>query len=451
MGFSKLTPRMLTAYWTHLVVAVCIALFLIHYSFIWRYGVNVPFWDEWETLNADNLAKDLSLQWLFAQHNEHRIVPTKLLVWLYYQINSWNVFSGLLINFLIYGSFLVLLVRFAKKNVPEIDSWIVCSFIFFLLSPINWENHIWSFQSPFLFWLLFYFASIHLLFAKAQDYRHLIGGVACSVMAIYSFSAGLASSAAALLMFSALKIVRAYDASSSLDHKRELIQLMTVVVLTATALALWFVGYEKPALALALPHTATFWSHFVNILSSGFGLQSTAFIPGLVCLLIVVVPIIGELWVKKLRVPPSSWAVYGAAFGVLAALAAIAIGRADFGVEQAKSSRYTLLGMTLIPLSVLAWAIFLSGRARLKSCVIASLWVFFFLSFLDNWTFDPYATASTQRIKGLRCIEDYYAYGGAADCPMLYPMPLADKLNQAKKMNVSFYRDIHERLLNKQH
>src|SRR5687767_6111155 len=131
IGISKV----LKAYVPKLVIAVCVALFLVHYSFIWRYGVNVPFWDEWDALNAPHLPNGLSLEWLFAQHNEHRIATTKLLIWVYYQINSWNIHVGLLINFLIYGSFLLLFVQFAKKNVPELKGWIVCAFIIFLLSP----------------------------------------------------------------------------------------------------------------------------------------------------------------------------------------------------------------------------------------------------------------------------------------------------------------------------
>jgi hypothetical protein len=53
-----------------------------------------------------------------------------------------------------------------------------------------------------------------------------------------------------------------------------------------------------------------------------------------------------------------------------------------------------------------------------------------------------YDVAARLRRGGAICVARYYAGKGSANCPSLYPFPLADKLDEAKRMNVSFYRSL---------
>src|SRR3712207_5757020 len=93
--------------WTRaskLLLALCVGLYAFHLFYVWRNAVNVPAFDEWELFNPDQLPAGLTPGWLFAQHNEHRMATTKLLIWLSYQANGWDVAAHQVLNFLLYGA-----------------------------------------------------------------------------------------------------------------------------------------------------------------------------------------------------------------------------------------------------------------------------------------------------------------------------------------------------------
>src|SRR5262249_11804164 len=48
-------------------------------AFVGVYGVNVPYWDDWDMVPVRTGRQPLTLDWLWAQHNEHRIPLPKLL------------------------------------------------------------------------------------------------------------------------------------------------------------------------------------------------------------------------------------------------------------------------------------------------------------------------------------------------------------------------------------
>src|SRR4026207_102820 len=98
-----------------LFVTVCIA----HLIVIWKYAVDVPYWDEWEQLTSQALPQGLTWQWLFSQHNEHRIVPTNLLTWLLYRLDGWDIAVNQIVNWGIYCSLVGAVYWPAPRFAPE--------------------------------------------------------------------------------------------------------------------------------------------------------------------------------------------------------------------------------------------------------------------------------------------------------------------------------------------
>jgi hypothetical protein len=49
-------------------------------------------------------------------------------------------------------------------------------------------------------------------------------------------------------------------------------------------------------------------------------------------------------------------------------------------------------------------------------------------------------------MEGVECIKSYYKHGGQAMCPTLYAAPLEPMLDEAKKLNLSFYKEIQREL-----
>jgi hypothetical protein len=436
-----------------LPLLICVGLFLLQLALIWTYAVDIPYWDEWETFQAHHLPEGLTLKWLFEQQNEHRPLTTKLLVWFLYHLNGWNLIVHQILNFAIYGLILLWLVWFAKK-ISHLPVWIILSFIVFLLSPINYENHFWGYQSLVHFWLLFFLASSYYLFSEAQRWSELIAGSTLSILSIYSFGSGIVSSFVILVIFGLFKGIRAFSATDRGKRTLELRQLIIVVIIVGSALALWLNGYERPPYhpPLTFPDKWKFWDFFLNLISFGFGIDKVSVFLGIICLLIVLVPLCGIL--RQKRNPSSGqWMTFALVLSLLAVLASISASRAGFGARYAKSSRYAEFGMILIPLSLLSWSFFLNGKERLKKQLIAGIWFFCFLTFGNNWlwfgnydagvaSFRSYQVVAAIKMAGVECVKTYYFQGGDGYCPTIYPNVAAPKLEEAKKLNASFYRRI---------
>jgi hypothetical protein len=68
-----------------------------------EYAVDVPFEGEWASFEPSQLPSGLSLGGLIVQHNEHHLVTTRLLIWLQYRLNGWNLAVHQIFNVSLYG------------------------------------------------------------------------------------------------------------------------------------------------------------------------------------------------------------------------------------------------------------------------------------------------------------------------------------------------------------
>lgn len=445
---TYLSSPTITTWLTRLLLILCITIYSGHFWIIFKNAVNVPFWDEWGILNPDALPAGFTLRWIFQQANEHRIVPTKLLAWGLFYVSGHNHVLSMVITYAIYGLLLTCIVLFARRIVPHVPLWVTLAFIIFLLSPINWENHFWGFESSFRFAVLFTLLASYFLFSEPQTGSRLALGALMGVLATFSFFAGLVAVCILIVLFAWFKIGRALRFSGS--HRRgEYVQLTAVVTPVLSFVALYFIDYQSsPAHAgLALPYEASFWRFFTNIVSWGFGFETDSVMLGALCLLLVLAPIALEIWHKGWRISGSSWAIYAFSLGMLGVLASIAAGRANLS-GRAKISRYADFAIMLVPFTALAWAIFLKDRATLKKYVLVGLWVFCCLGFSYKWLWFPiYSVQRDSHKEGVECIKSYYQRGGQALCPTLHPTPIGPMLDEAKKLNLSFYREIREELV----
>lgn len=422
---------------------ICLALYAFHAYVIYKHAVNVPYWDEWSMFAGDSHPASIDLGWLHAQHNEHRVATTKIFVWLQFNLNGWNYVANLLIDFAIFGVLLAYLVRFVRKTAPLLPFWVVFSFMIFLLSPINWFSHFSAMQAAFHFHLLFFFIACTCLFDERQRFRELLIACIAAVLCIYSSAGGFVTSIVLLGAFSLFKGMRIYQAAGK-RIRRELLQMILVLGIVGAALATWTIGYTKPFYhpALIYPATVQFWVFFANLVSLGFGFLGVSSMLGALCLLIVLIPVGGEIWKRRHNLASVQWTAYVVVLAMLANLASISAGRAGFGVAVAKSGRYVELVAPFVLLSVCHWAIFLRDQKALRTGVLIALWFFCFAGFARKWDFGIYKAPSAARLEGLRCVESYYRGAGDGLCPTICPSPIAEQLEQAKRLNASFYREL---------
>lgn len=420
-------------------LAACAALYVAHFACILKYAVNIPYWDEWEAVAPGGIIDNQTVSQLFAQHNEHRIITTKILTLALYKLDGWNLITHQALNFIIYGLLILLIVRTLEKYVPQLPTWITLSFVIFLFSTVNHENFFWGFQTQFHFTLLFMLLAVRFLFDETQSRKTLLGGVFFSWLTIYSTSGGMIETIVILAAYVCFKLVRRRQPE---NKPAEIRQLAIVSILIGGAIALYFVGYIKPEghPPLVLPHRVEFWHYFLNLLSGGFGFDSLKQMPGMIILLFTLVPVAGEIWKKRFQLPNGSWTIIVSILAVMGLLCSITMGRAGFMVvEQSKSSRYAEFVCILIPLGLAMWAIFLGERVRLRNYLYLLFWIFCAVGFARYWDFPKtYSAVAQERIKGAQCVSGYYHGGGKADCPTVYPAPIADRLEFDRKLKLSF-------------
>ena len=426
----------------------CIGLFLFHLSVIQRFAVNIPNRDDWTMFSGDNHPASLDGAWLYQLNNEHRTATTRFFVWLQFEVNGWNIRTHLLIDFIIYGLFLAWLVWFARKVAPDVSTWIICAFAVFLLSPIIWIEHFMAYPVAVHFWILFFFISAYFLLSKGQKWVWLLVGCVTSILSIYSFASGVATSFVLLFAFWIFRGLGIYRASGKKERSREIWQLLLVTGLIGGALIGWIVGYEKPLYhgPLTFPYTWSFWRFLLNLVSGGFGIGRISSFWGMICLLIILTPICGEVWKQRGRLSGAPWLAFATVAALLGNLALISMGRASFGVEQSRAIEYVEHGMPLIILSVLNWSVFLRERKRMRVAVITGLWLFCCFTFRNDWDFGVYRSASVERTENVRCVMAYYEGTGDGRCPKTYPVELhpffVQLMEQARRLNASFYQEM---------
>jgi hypothetical protein len=400
----------------------------------------------------------LDWSWLYQQANDHRTATTKVFVWLLYRLDGWNLRTHLILSFLIYVVCVVLLMWFARKMAPKLPPWVILSFGIFFMSPIIWIDFEIGYAVAVHLWLLFMLVAAYCMFREPQSWPILVLGSVASILSIYSFAAGVATAIVLLGGFSLFKGLRAFSEKDRTVRRRELLQLLVVAVLIGGALVVWIAGWQRtPArLPWVLPYQRRFWTFFLNLVGFGFGIERISSRWGLFCLLIVIVPVCWLIAKKRTELRAGEWASVVLVLGLLADLTLITLGRTEYGIWTAKFPHYAEHGMPLIILSVINWSFVLASRPRIRALFIAALWLFCLMSFRSNTDFTIYQKMYADKMEGKRCVRVYYEtgrfYDGAgreesgvdARCPSVFPWPasMAGILEQAKRLNPSFYQEL---------
>ena len=121
-----------------------------------RYGVNVPFADQWQFVPLLIDAVDGRLRWsaLWAQHNEHRIVLPRLVMLALARPSRWDVrwemAMSMVIGVIAVAVVAALVYRTVGLLAPSAVPWLVVMTSTLCFSLSAWENWIWGWQVQIL-------------------------------------------------------------------------------------------------------------------------------------------------------------------------------------------------------------------------------------------------------------------------------------------------------------
>jgi len=163
---------------------------------IHRYGVNVPYGDEWSILSLFEKceAGQLTFAGLFAEHNGHRILIPRLIFLGLIELTHGNTKAEMFFSLFLCGLTSVGLYLLLRRTVPGSTTKHLALWAFlnlFLFSPIQAENWLWGFQLQIFLANLCLVGAIVCVTSGANLFVRLAGALAFGVAGTFSFGNGL--------------------------------------------------------------------------------------------------------------------------------------------------------------------------------------------------------------------------------------------------------------------
>jgi hypothetical protein len=215
------------------------SLFLLARLAWWQLRRPVLTSDSWVFVDYDN---HQLLQWLFSQHNEHRIVLAKLSTLIETRLfgllpTSTALFQNLFLLLLSSGFLALCCHRLLTRRHNQLLTWLACTLV--MVNPWHGENFAWEFQVPWFWTNSLVFAATLLLVCWGQDISPprrrmlLVAAAALPWAAIYSSGQGFALSISLCLV--------------SLLMSRKLSAVLIGSTLLSSLVYFFILGYTRPA------------------------------------------------------------------------------------------------------------------------------------------------------------------------------------------------------------
>lgn len=337
-----------------------------YFSYIYAFGVNVLFWDEWELIKyfPDFYNGKLNLSALLTvKHNEHLMPVSFAFMLFHHLVFGVNIKLLLFSSAVIQGLSIIIVLQMARLLIPASPSryWIAALLIISLLSLSQYTNLLWGFQAAW-FLVTFFFVSmlyalnkLFLLQSDRHRFFYLLFAIGFAFLASFSVFQGLISWVAGTIFF----LVK-----NDMHVKQFIGSKFTRVWLIAFALCVGIyvsisatnssTGPSSNITALfILSNLITIIYIFIDVLGSVSG-GVKHWITPLSGVIVLVFSLYGLFKATSSKYPskyafPVALIVFGMVFAVL-----VALGRSPLGVDAGLEPRYStyviimLVGVLLI-------------------------------------------------------------------------------------------------------
>ncbi len=321
--------------------------FILSILWVSIYGTGLYFRDEWYLANSFKQLYDLDLSALWDQHNEHRIVLTKLILYFNYVLGFDTLFTMYLNQFihLITSFFLAIGIisemKLSNKLISKSFIYLIIFILFaFLFSPTQSDNILWSFQNQ---WYLCLMGTvIAIIGVRKLKYSWTLSGILISYLSLSSW--------VTIIPVYIVYFIFLYFKSKDSDKNKIIIFILSHLSLFAILLVLYLwdlnktVGYGEMLLFLKDP--MAFTGYVLAFLGSPMAWSLwSAQVFGVIFLICFVY--LAYINFKQRQLSMSLLLI----LWVLTAAALIGLGRLGYGELQALSSRYStfvLLGWAVI-------------------------------------------------------------------------------------------------------
>lgn len=173
------SPAPRTWPWLVLIFAVSVCARL---SYVHHFASALPFWDEWDAegdmLLRPLIEQSLSLGDLLHAHNEHRILPSKLLSLLSFSLSGeWNSLNNARFDAFLFSLIPAFFFWFLARGTASLSAriFLLLAVTATALLPFDWENFLIGFQSQFYFLVVFALLAFSLAVAKPDKPAAIVG------------------------------------------------------------------------------------------------------------------------------------------------------------------------------------------------------------------------------------------------------------------------------------
>jgi hypothetical protein len=336
--FLKLIPALAISF------SALLAGLILYY--IIRYGVDVPYMDQWEYIGFfDRLSMDmLTFEELARQHNEYRkFFPNLIMVGLGW-FTDWNVRYEMIVIFLLacLASFNIYRLASITTNGASWAKWLMFFLAnLFIFSPMQWEN--WLFGVQIEYFLPVACITGGFVIAYTHMDARLKFLIVLTLAGISTFS-----SVNGMIAWVLLYPVLIFADREGKFFKRLPIILLWILV-AVISLGMYFKGYHKPeshpSLEVALQHPFDALYYFLGTVGNTLRVihsVNVIIVVGGVLTFIFAAQMLYVLWhIRDKQFMRNSvvWIMLGL-YSLLTS-AMLMIGRAGYGVAQSLASRYT--------------------------------------------------------------------------------------------------------------
>lgn len=419
-------------WWWAVTAAVALAPWVVLALQIRRYGVNLPFSDQWEfvLLVQEMRRDDLGIDDFFAQHNEQRMFFPRMLMLGLAVLTEWNIKAEMVVNLCFGLAIFAITAALLIRTLGPMRGWVAIPIVVasgVLSSLAQWENWFWGWQISWFLPLFSLFVAVGILTLWPPG-RPAWPAIILAALAAFVGQYSLLSASAIWVVCLPLLVVR-------LEYRRYILPWL----LAACAATFVYLRNYRDAPNMDFMHASldqliqdpSEAAQYVLFLLGRPVLGSEPDIAvGLAVLLIFAAASLYLVMFRRQRLKDAlPWLAIGA-YAVAAALATM-LGRLNLGSDQAGSSRYTTLGILLMVACVaLVSLAVLPDRPRragiTRTGVVMAAWVLLAATFALDYesNFDEMHAWHLQRLQ----IRDCLAQAQSAADPCLrqaYPIPSA--------------------------
>jgi hypothetical protein len=355
------------------IVIACAALFIAVHGYS-----ALPFWDQWEFISPAAIRDRF-----FVQHNEHRILLTRLIILLDQTVFGGSSLLNLFIIYLAQALHAVMLVvlawRAGLRSLPEIGpaALVVLGTLF---STHQFENFVWGFQTQFVIVYAAATGAFLSLARYAETKRP--HALALTILGVVIPASEMANGVLVGLIAVAMAMV--------LRLSWRVIALLALVA--ALVFALYVVHYSPVAHHSSIAQSLTQPLQLVGyVLAYTGGMMAGTLTAGplefvgshvaevklaMVCggvICLMNAAIVTRVLRKGAAIQPAICALLAVNLFILATATITGLGRMSFGLEQALASRYTSGGAIMIAVTfILVLALLAPLRPEQRKTPIAA-------------------------------------------------------------------------------